>query len=395
MKKILLINAEGVQAICLARSLRKQGHRVIGFCNHKMSSGYTTRWLSERHKTPDITIDSENFKQVLYEYLTNNKVDLIIPLADDGADFLSRHKEEIEMEFLAKCAVPTFEIFNIANNKQKLMELCEKHRLCHPRTRALPVSIEENFKEYIMPTIEYVGFPAFIKPNLSQGAKGIVRVDNFEELVEKFPRINRQFGGCTLQEYVIQPDYYYNVMLYRDRNGNMDNYTIIKIRRFFPLKGGSSCYSETIEYDYLLNQCREVLEKLNWIGFADFDVLEDRNSGELKIIEINPRVPSSFQAAFSAGVDFGKIFIADEFNNQVPTFEYKTGKQVRWMGLDIMWFLFSKDRFKFKPSWFNFFGKNVSYHDGAWNDPMPMISGIIAGLLKYLNPDFRKAKLKG
>lgn len=395
MKNILLVNAEGVQAICLAHSLRGQGHRVIGFCNHKMSSGYVTRWLSERHKTPDITLDSVNFKKVLYEYLNNNKVDLIIPLADDGADFISRHKEEIERKFLARCAVPTFEIFNIANNKQMLMELCEAHGLCHPRTRALPVSIEEGIIEFIKPTIEYVGFPAIIKPNLSQGAKGIVRVDCLEELAEKYPEINRQFGECTLQEYVIQPNYYYNVMLYRDRKGNMDNYTIIKIRRFFPLKGGSSCYSETIEHDYLLNQCREVLEKLNWIGFADFDVLEDKNTGELKIIEINPRVPSSFQAAFAAGVDFGKIFIADEFNEQMPTFEYKTGKQVRWMGLDTMWFLFSKDRFKFKPSWFRFLGKNVSYHDGAWNDPMPMISGMIAGILKYMNPDFRKAKLKG
>lgn len=49
-KNILLINAEGVQTICMARSLRKQGHRVVGFCNHKMTSGYATRWLNEKYK---------------------------------------------------------------------------------------------------------------------------------------------------------------------------------------------------------------------------------------------------------------------------------------------------------------------------------------------------------
>ena len=136
------------------------------------------------------------------------------------------------------------------------------------------------------------------------------------------------------------------------------------------------------------------MEKLNWNGFADFDVLEEVQTHELKIIEINPRVPSSFQAAFAAEVDFGKVFVADEFNEPMPKFEYKIGKQVRWMGLDVMWFLFSKDRFKFKPSWFNFFGKEVSYHDGAWNDPLPMLAGMFAGALKYLNPNFRKAKLK-
>ncbi|WP_308746142.1 ATP-grasp domain-containing protein [uncultured Bacteroides sp.] len=396
MKNILLINAEGVQAICLARSLRKQGHRVVGFCNHKMTSGYATRWLSEKHQSPDITLHTVEFKSFLYDYLGLHQVDLIIPLADDGADFLSKNKEIIEEKFHLKCAILSFEVFNIANDKQKLMELCEKYGLCHPHTRGLPVGFRDiqEVADEIRQVVGYVGFPAMIKPNLSQGAKGIMRVDNMKELMEKYPDVHKHFGACTLQQYVEQPDYYYNVMLYRDKKGNMDNYTIIKIRRFFPIKGGSSCYSETVEHEYLLNQCREVLQKLNWVGFADFDVLEEVQTHELKIIEINPRVPSSFQAAFAAGVDFGKVFVADEFNEPMPKFEYKIGKQVRWMGLDVMWFLFSKDRFKFRPSWFNFFGKEVSYHDGAWNDPLPMLAGMFAGILKYLNPSFRKAKLK-
>lgn len=386
MKRILLINAEGVQTICLAHSLRNQGHYVIGFCNHKCTSGYTTRWLSERHKSPDITKQTSDFKSFLMDYLASNKVDAIIPLADDGAEFLSKNKGKIEALGI-KCAVPTYEIFNVANDKQQLMALCERYEISHPRTRAIG---EENLHE----VVEYVGFPAMIKPNLSQGAKGIVRVENSEEFALKYPDIYKQFGACTLQQYIEQPDYYYNVMLYRDKKGKSVGYTIIKIRRFFPLKGGSSCYCETIEHPSLLSECENVLEKLDWWGFADFDILEDKKTGKLKIIEINPRVPSSFQAAFAAGVDFGKVFMADMFEEKMPTFIYKVGKQVRWMGLDVMWFLFSSDRFRFKPSWFNFFGKNVSYHDGAWNDPLPMLAGMFAGVVKYLNPEFRKSKLK-
>lgn len=61
-KTVLLINAEGVQAICMARSLRKQGHHVIGFCNHKMTSGYATRWLSEKQVSPDVTLHRNEFE---------------------------------------------------------------------------------------------------------------------------------------------------------------------------------------------------------------------------------------------------------------------------------------------------------------------------------------------
>ncbi len=387
MKNVLLINSEGVQAICMARSLRKQGCHVVGFCNHKMTSGYATRWLSEKYVSPDITLHQKEFEEFLLCYIQNHKVDAIIPLADDGAEFLSKNKERIEAKGVI-CAIPSFNVFNIANDKQNLMELCERYKLPHPKTRELN---SQNLKL----TADYVGFPAMIKPNLSQGAKGIVRVDNMEELEAKYSDIYKKFGACTLQQYVDQPDYYYNVMMYRDKRGLVVGHTIIKIRRYFPLKGGTSCYSETIEHPYLLRECTEVLNKLGWIGFADFDVLEDKHSGELKIIEINPRVPSSFQAAFAADVDFGRIFMADIYNEPMPEFDYQTGKQVRWMGLDVMWFLFSPNRFKFKPSWFKFFGKDISYHDGAWDDPLPMLAGMFAGVVKYLNPEFRKSKLKG
>lgn len=385
MKTILLTNAEGVQSICLARSLRKQGCRVVGFCNHKMTSGYVTRWLNKRYKSPDITRHPTAFKAFVMDYLQTHHVDVIIPLADDGAEFLSRNKEEIEKRGTI-CAIPEYNVFRIANDKQQLMELCENHGLPHPKTKEL---YPDNLQKAAM----HVGFPAMIKPNLSQGAKGIVRVDNMDELENKFPDIHKRFGGCTLQEYVNQPDYYYNVMVYRSKNGEIVGQTVIKIRRFFPLKGGTSCYSETVEHPYLIEQCEKVLEKLNWTGFADFDVLEDKDSGELKIIEINPRVPSSFQAAFAAEIDFGKIFMADLFDMPMPSFEYHSGKQVRWMGLDVMWFLFSPQRFSFKPSWFSFWGKNVSYHDGSFTDPLPMIAGMLAGIVKYLNPEFRKSKI--
>lgn len=205
-KNILLINAEGVQAICMARSLRKQGHRVVGFCNHKMTSGYATKWLSEKHVSPDVTLQRNEFEKFLFAYIKANKVDAIIPLADDGAEFLSKNKERIEAMGVI-CAIPTFDIFNMANDKQKLMELCEQYNFPHPKTREL------NPKD-LKSTADYVGFPAMIKPNLSQGAKGIVRVDNMSDLEQKFPDIHKQFGACTLQQYVDQPDYYYNVMLY-------------------------------------------------------------------------------------------------------------------------------------------------------------------------------------
>ena len=390
MSKILLLDSEGVQVVCMARELNKLGHELTALCAQKVSSGYATKYLHHKYVSPNVHLEAQVFKIYFYEHIKEHQYDLIIPMGDESAYFLSCEKETVEQQYKMLCAVETYSTFELANDKQMLMDVCERYNIVHPKTRA----ISEDLKS----VADYVGFPAMIKPNLSAGAKGITRVECLDELKEKYPAIAESFGACTLQQYVEQPDYYYNVMLFRKSDGQIAASTIIKIRRFFPLKGGTSCYSETIEHSFLLEQCERCLEKLNWHGFADFDVLEDKCTGELKIIEINPRVPSSLQASFAAGVNFAKAFVDEYLGNGAEIFDmknYKSGQQIRWFGLDVMWFLMSPQRFSFKPSWFRFWGKNVSYHDGSWHDPMPIVAGSLQGVMKYLDPNFRKAKLKG
>lgn len=387
MKTVLLLNAEYVQSIVLGRSFQKQGWKVVCFCSGKCTSGYTSRYLNERYVVPNVKTNVEAFEAFFFDYIQNHEVSLIIPMIDDSAEFLSKNKQKIEENYHAICASETPEKFDYARNKQLLMALCEEHNICHPKTRALSI-------ESLDSVADYVGFPSMIKPDLSAGARGITRVNSIEELKDKYPDIEKEFGSCTLQQFVEQPNHYYNVMMYRSSKGEVLADTVIKIRRYFPIQGGTSCYSETVKNESLCNECQKLLDMLDWHGFADFDVLEDKNTGELKIIEINPRVPSSLQGSAAAGVDFGKVFVVDYFGGEIPDFEYKEGQQVRWMGLDVMWFLFSPDRFKFKPSWFRFFGSNVSYHDGSWSNPLPMLAGCLAGFLKYLDPEVRKAKLK-
>lgn len=384
---VLLLNGDNVQTVCFAKALKGLKHYVTILAEHKCTSGYATRFVDNKVIAPCIH-NLHKFEEFFFKFMRSHTFDFVIPMGDESAEFLSRNKERIEKEYGALVAVPSYDVFEKANNKELLMQLCQQYNLPHPKTMRLD-------KSNLNSAIDYVGFPSMIKPNISAGAKGIVRVNNREELEVSFVEIEKNFGECTLQQYVEQPNYYYNVMLYRDKNGDYPAHTIIKIRRYFPLKGGSSCYSETIEHKSLLECCKTVLEKLNWVGFADFDVLEDLHTGALKIIEINPRVPSSLQASFAAGVNFAEVILNDMQGLKSPTYEYKIGQQVRWMGLDVMWFLFSPNRFKFSPSWFRFLGKDVSYHDGTWDDPLPMLAGMFAGVLKYLDPSFRKAKLQG
>ena len=214
-----------------------------------------------------------------------------------------------------------------------------------------------------------------------------------KELLDKWPAIERDFGRCTLQEYVDHTGIYYNVMLYRDKSGGCHEAVIIRIMRYFPLKGGPSCYCETIQNETLVCICKDILDALDWVGFADFDIMESK-SGEYKVIEINPRVPASIHAAYIAGVNYPEMIVHDMKDEPILTYTYHIGKVLRFWGLDVMWFIFSPQRFSSHPSWFCFLGKNIFYQDGSLKDPLPMLMGILSGLVKYLNPSFRKSKLR-
>ena len=246
MSKILLLDGEGVQVVCMARELNKLGHELTALCAQRVSSGYATKYLQHKYKSPNLHLEPEAFKAYFYEHLKSHQYELIIPMGDESAYFLSLEKEKVEQQYKIICAVETYSTFELANDKQKLMEVCEKFDIVHPHTRALP-SIKlgtesSEFKNNLKSVAEYVGFPAMIKPNLSAGAKGITKVGNLEELEDNYPAIAKSFGACALQQYVEQPDYYYNVMLFRRYDGKTVASTVIKIRRFFPLKGGTSTY---------------------------------------------------------------------------------------------------------------------------------------------------------
>ena len=386
-KSILLLDGHTVQSISVARSLREVGYNVNAFINSKISAGYASRYINKKVViNKKISSDEKAYLDFLIKFLIKNEHCVIIPMYNDSAEFLSKYKLEIEEKINIKCAIPEYDKFIIAHDKEKLMTICRLNSFPHPKTMSLS---DGNIEE----CSACVGFPALIKPNISSGARGITIVKSVKELIDIYPKVQEVYGPLTLQEYIDHTGVYYNVMLYRDKNRHVNESVIIKIMRYFPLKGGTSSYCETIENKELFTICKKVLEALEWEGFADFDVMEDK-SGNLKIIEINPRIPASIHAAYVSGINFPEIIVNDLLGNERLNYFYYTNKKIRFFGLDVLWFVFSKERFSFRPSWFNFFGKDISYQDGSFKDPLPMIMGFISGILKYLNPQFRKSKLE-
>lgn len=364
---LVLLLGGGLQGLSFGESLKAKGV-VVDVISDELQIK-KSRFFGKVYADDPLSLES------LVGILEKKRYDVVVPMSDMATSFLSKNKGFLEERFGVKCACPSEDLLSIVEDKGRFMEFCETCGIPHPIT----VNFGEKAFEELL---ESAVFPALIKPNFSVGARGITRVNSLQELQEKLPEIVEKYGPCTLQEYIDNQEYYYNVMLYRNKQGKFLSHTIIKIVRMYPVAAGSSSCCITVEDDGLLQICQDCLDKLNWVGMADFDVLQRLDTKEYKVIEINPRVPASLRAAFVSGVNFPEIIVRDALQLDIPNYEYNSGKTLRYMGIDIMWFLKSRNRLKNNPSWFHFFGKDIYYQDIYQKDPSTWWTWLIEGIGK-------------
>jgi len=109
-------------------------------------------------------------------------------------------------------------------------------------------------------------------------------------------------------------------------------------------------------------------------------------------MELNPRIPACIKSAIESGADYATLIADASLGLPLVYSNYIPGHQLRHIGFEVLWFIYSANRFKTAPNWFRFWGRNLSFQDFSWSDPMPFFFGTIGNLKKQLNPKFRKAK---
>lgn len=384
--KVLLLDGHTIQALPMLRALSRLHAETTLFCEERVSYGYFSRYGNHRVICPKLGNGQIGYLEFLQQYLQRFPQDLIIPLFNDTAEFASRYKSEIERRG-CRVDIPEWNIFIRGHDKEQLMETCRTLGIPHPRT-ANPE------KTGYRQAIDYVGYPCLIKPNLGAGAKGIKIIRNEDEFDRYYSSVVHKFGASCIQEFIPQTGKQFKVQLYRSETGKIVASSVYEKCRYYPLDGGTSTCNITIDRPDLVCLYTKILDYLNWVGMADFDCIEDPRDHVVRLMEINPRVPGTIKASFISGVDFAEIMVNRMSGQPYRTYRYIPGKTLRNFATELIWFYKSSNRFQTRPCWFRFFGKNICYADGAWNDPFPMVAGFLNGLKKLSNSEFRKSKKK-
>lgn len=383
--KVLLLDT-GTQGLVMAQSLHKLGYEVGLLYREKDNYADLSNTIDAKYFIDCKNLNVE-YLQFLCACIIENHYDAIIPMGDAAAEFVSIHIEELKK--ITHVKMPHYEAFLNGYDKNRLMSLCAKNGYPHPKT----IDMSE-YGEHIENVEEFRTFPypAILKPNLTTGGRGMRIIQTYEELLSIYPINRKKYGECHLQKFIKEGGRQVKIQLYVDENHNLIASSVLNKVRWYPIKGGSSCCSVSIKDEKMVEICYSILKDINWVGFADFDTIGNPDTGELMIMEINPRVPACLKGAVVAGVNWAEVIINGYLNKPQKEYSYKEGVALRHLGFDVLWFIKSPKRFSAKPSWFKFWGKKVSYQDFDFCDQKPFWFGTFNNVKKLFNPEFKKDK---
>lgn len=371
---VLVFGAGGRQALPVCKGFYQLKCKITTYCKSKTASGYLTRYKTDCILYKPETSEGMDFLEYGLKLVREGQFDLVVPLGDVTATFLSRHKTEIPPG--TKVAVNDWNIFQFAMDKAKTMRVCSEIGVPAPKTV---------FGDDLVKQIEQTDFsyPVVVKPRTGLGSIGFNIIATKEKLLKYLKKYDGTNGPLLVQEYIKQGKQpQYRADLFRTKDGEFKAASVGKVTRWYPLDGGSGIFVVSIHDDEIIENCKRLLTAIGWIGYANIDMVYDENARQAKIIEINGRTGASIKIDYLCGINISQLILENELGFPVTDMtEYNDGKMITCLLPDLLWLLKSPDRFNTKPSWFRRWGvKDVIF---SWSDPKPSIGFLIENIKGY------------
>lgn len=384
--KVLLVGAEENPSLPIIVSLSSKGLEVHVASHKRVCVGFFSKYTHKRFLYPSPFTHEDEFINRLLEYVKKERFDVTFVTGEQPTCLLSKNKE-LFTEY-TRLPVVDFERYMKCRDKTITMKVAGRVGIPTPKT----YYPEEEGLEEIAKKLSY---PVVIKPNMSDGARGISYPRNREELTLLYHNTKEKYGPCHIQEYIPHTGMQYKAELLMDYSSAVKAWCVYNKLRYYPPSGGSSTLNSTVARKDILECAATMLKELKWYGMGDCDFIEDPRDGVPKLMEINPRFTRSIKVCVIAGVDFPYLLYKMAMGEKVPAvLDYQIGIFLRYLPSDIMWFIKSKERFKARPHFFWFLGKNLRDEIISLKDPGPAIAYFASMAVSMLNKEERKFRLR-
>ena len=299
MPTILLTDPEQRAALAAARSLGRQGWRVITLGVSPGLAGVSRSVVRHHHiRAEDVGIASRLIAAVA-DVVRREQVDVVVPVTDAASRVLLGASEAVG----AIVAGPTAAAYARASDKAALLEVAAQCGLRIPRQFTLMTRADDHrAAAQVSGAVVVKPARSVVEVNGASRSLGVRFVADPSHLGVVLASYPREAYPLLVQERTFGD----GIGVFLLRSGGLTQMQFAHRRlREKPPAGGVSTYREAIEPpSTLLAQCERLLDVLQYEGPAMIEFKQDGRTGEFVLMEINARLWGSLQLAVDAGVDF-------------------------------------------------------------------------------------------
>lgn len=295
------------------RSLGKWGVKTVAVSEHDHPPAYSSRYCDERIAVTDPNVDLDAYGADLLSLARRNDVRTVLPFREADVYVLARDRTAFEPHVTP--VWPDLETLRRVQDRIELARAAEAASVAMPRTTT--VDAWDNWDcrcvikpRYTVHATEYAD--AFSENSTETASTRYVPAGEQPDLRE----LHEEMGHLPIvQEYVPTSDEYGFFALY-DHGTPVATFQH-RQRRGWKYSGGPSAYREAIDDPELEAAGRRLLDELDWHGVAMVEFLENPETGEFELMEVNPRFWSSLPFTVQAGVNFPALYW--QLANDEPT----------------------------------------------------------------------------
>jgi D-aspartate ligase len=368
----------------LVRSFGEAGLRVdIGTTLGSHGPASYSRYCKHRLRFSGFSSDA--FIEELLAYGKRQDVPTYIALDSDPPVLAISENREVLLPYFT-FTLSEKDIVKALIDKTLFSQLAMVHRLPVPRTFA--VHSAQDF-ERALPLIQV---PCVVKPaqqedwqkievrRIMGGHRKALLIFTEGDLVNTYKDICPYAASVVIQEHVSGDDQHlYSLHALLDGGSNVVSYVLGRKIRTYPIHFGMGCFAETVSESTIAEVGLNALRKIRFQGLTSMNLKKDDRTGEVKILEINPRSSLwCYLDAFS-GNNLAVMAYRLASGEEVPgRTTYHTG--VRWLYFknDCLAFLqYRRVRELTLRGWLRSFKGRTAFHVFSFHDPLPFLVGIL------------------
>ena len=239
----------------------------------------------------------ESLAEDLIDAVNDNQINIILPFVDPAVEIAAMERDILPQLFIP---VSDHEICSVMFDKKKSEQWFIENGI------AIPKSYQPN---------DELGFPIIIKPRRGSASQGIEVIRSLEEWQKvKHPE------DYVIQHY-IEDKTEYTVDCYVSQKGEIIS---VVPRERLVVAGGEVMNSKTLRNEQLELQSRKILKAGNFRGPNTIQFIRDNKTGEVFVMEINPRLGGGVIASIEAGADIPTFILNEYLGNEVtPCSDWK------------------------------------------------------------------------